>query len=63
MTFVEEVAGHLPEHDDMALLREALEALRDRVEHPTDRFCCPDCEEDGKAVDLITKLEERLLAE
>ena len=49
--------------EDEELLREALDALKDRVQAPADRRCCPDCDEDGKAVDLIAKLEERLLSE
>ena len=48
---------------DEQLLREAVEALRDRVHMPADRSCCPDCADDADAIDLITKLQERLLNE
>lgn len=48
---------------DLELLRESLKALKERVEYPADRRCCPSCDEDGKAVELIAKLEERLLKE
>ena len=48
---------------DLALMREAVEALRDRVHIPVDRTCCPDCADDADAAELITKLQERLLKE
>ena len=48
---------------DTELLREAVVALRNRVHAPADRTCCPDCADDADVVDLITKLQERLLGE
>jgi len=52
-----------PPATDEQLLREAAEALRDRVHIPADRTCCPDCADDADAAELITKLQERLLNE
>ncbi len=48
---------------DIELMRQAVVALRDRVHAPADRTCCPDCADDADAIELITKLQERLLNE
>ena len=57
-------ANYVPTgREDEELMREAVVALRDRVHAPADRTCCPDCADDADAIDLITRLQERLLNE
>ena len=70
MTFVEEVAGHLPEHDDMELLREALGALtmakvgeHDVYTYSSGDVHGSDCRLCATLIATIMKLNERLLRE